>query len=88
MDRYIQKWYFEKHRYERVPNTYCLEIYYDVDEELLSKVVRCANCGSYIKFGDSYVSCQWQQEITFFGYAVCEDCHIVEWDMRKKHPLR
>ena len=77
----VQKWDFEKHKYERVENKY-VEAYVeaitfgDIDFE---EAIQCANCGKEMQLGESIVSDQWH-DFTGFGYPVCESCSNAEWE--------
>jgi len=73
----ISKWDFEKHEYEQVENPYASTITFDADDD--QEEIQCANCGKRILRGESMVSKQWHDNIGF-GYPVCEECHIAEWD--------
>ncbi len=65
-------------RYEpyEVPDEWIVTTY-----SALGLRVNCAQCGAYIKYGQSYTSLEVHDKVGF-GYAVCPACHHEEMQRR------
>lgn len=75
----IRKWNDEKNDYEfvEVPDEWKLPLYLeDMDE-----IINCVNCGSEIKYGDSYTSMRYHNGAGF-GYYECEKCYYEYYPQR------
>lgn len=75
-----KKWNYSKHDYEpyNLPDGASAYPYDDMDYE-----ISCACCGKRVKFGDTYTSFEIHTDIGM-GYWVCESCHEIEYDRRRK----
>ena len=73
------KWIPAKHEYE----PYDLLDGSTCYEQDLAKVVRCAQCGRALLYGDSYTSLEVHTQ-TGFGYAVCYACYRAEVKRQKE----
>ena len=49
----------------------------------LDENVSCANCGAQIKYDDGFTSLEIHTP-SGFGYIVCPDCYLCEWERRNK----
>lgn len=73
----LLKWNYEKEDYDIyvTPEDWeCKAYCEDMDE-----IVNCAQCGKQLRFGHTYTSIEIQTSMGF-GYGVCEDCHLDEWE--------
>lgn len=78
----VNKWDFEKHKYKKTKiNDKCSKY-----EENLDTIIKCANCNKDIKFGESFTSLQYHDNIGF-GYGVCADCYKNENYLRWKNQI-
>lgn len=69
-----QKYNFKTREYEpvEIPDGASM-IEYDMDNE-----IECADCGTHLKFGDSYTSRRIHNDVGF-AYMVCPECYSKEW---------
>lgn len=74
------KWIPAKHKYE----PYDLPDGSTCYEQDLAKVVRCAQCGRALLYGDTYTSLEVHKPTIGFGYAVCYECYEAEYERRKE----
>lgn len=77
----MEKWNFKTSTYEpyTIPTNWHTPLYTnDMDE-----VVNCAECGRKMKFGDCYTSLSIHDDIGF-GYPVCHECYLKEWNERDR----
>lgn len=76
------KWSFKRHCYYRkIINDKC-----STYEEKLDEKVKCANCNKDIKFGNSYTSLQYHDDVGF-GYAVCDECYKKECMLKLENKI-
>ena len=72
----LHKWNPMLHKYEdfEVPDDREIALYMDD----MDRLVQCANCGRWMRYGQGYTSRTIHTEVGF-GYAVCENCYDEEY---------
>ena len=78
----LNKWNYKTHSYisEIIKGDYLFSLY----ETDMEKRVNCPHCKKEIRYGESYVSLEYHNEIGI-GMAVCEKCYNEEWKRRKHY---
>ena len=78
----MKKWNHLKQEYEEynVPEEWNVSLF----ESNMDNEVNCCQCGTKMKYGDSYSSQEVHSELGL-GYATCEKCHEEEMKRRLKN---
>lgn len=80
----LKRWNYEKHTYTpyEIPDDKDLNIKLFSGD--LNEVVNCPHCLKEVKFGDTYTSLEFHNEVGF-GFSVCARCYNKEWEERRKY---
>jgi len=68
------RWNYQKCEYE----SYELPLRSMAYSEDMEEIIQCAQCGKYIKYGESYTSLEIHTDIGI-GYMVCDECSRQEY---------
>lgn len=74
----IGKWNYKTKSYDEYELPAGAKTYGENDE-----VVSCAGCGEKMVCNDGFYSLEIHTNMGF-GYLVCADCYLKEWERRKK----
>ena len=76
----LKKWNYNTREYDPFEVSDALNV--KAFSEDMAEIVNCASCGRKLFFGDTYCSLEIHTKAGF-GYGVCEDCNMHEWQRKR-----